>query len=135
MAERGRKIRTMKFMTLVVANGETVEKGGIVCLDTTDAPLAHPPSDATTLVPIGYANSSVTGDGTLTVKVELFDEVLCHGFDNDATTPVDAGDVGGNCWMSGPAEVSADNTSRSVAGRVIGLVDGVVYVAMADLTS
>lgn len=136
MAQRQRKIRTRKFITLTLKTGTAAVKGEIACLDTSTAGQCAPVSTSQTLVPIGYFTDDLTGDGSLTVKIELFDELVAHAFANDSVHPVVAADRGKLCWLKDTKTVSGLSTGRSVAGTVLtfeGTSNAYVVVLMADL--
>jgi hypothetical protein len=104
----------------VLANAKVAVKGEVACLDKSAAAGAKivPAEAQTDLVPIGYFESDLTGDGTTKISVRLFKEITLHRFANDSGTAVAAGHVGQDCYFSDSKTVSMDATSRSIAGRV-----------------
>ena len=106
---------------------QSVERGEMLCLDTSSGLLAIGATSAT-LRPIGYADEDATGDGTTPVRVRLFDEIRVHWWGNDTGgTPVVASDVGSLCYILDDRTVTGDPTGASAAGRVWALdtVNGV----------
>lgn len=127
MARRASKRTSISRVALVLANTIVAEKGQMACVDTASGEVTIGDT-STTLVPIGYFDEDLTGDGTLTVQVRLFQEVWVHWFDNDtAGTPVVAADLIQDCYVLDGATVTGDATGASVAGRVWALsaIDGV----------
>lgn len=117
----------------VLTNAVSVERGEMACLDTTTG-LVTKGAPSLTLRPIGYFDGDLVGDGVLTVRVRLFEEIRLHWWDNDtAGTPVVAADIGSLCFILDDRTVSGDSTGRSVAGRVwaVNTINGVL-VAMVD---
>lgn len=96
------------------------EKGEMACIDTATGLLTIG-GVSLTLRPIGYFDEDLTGDGTLTVRVRLFDEIRVHWWDNDSGgTPVVATDLGNLCYILDDRTVSGSSGlgTRSPAGRV-----------------
>lgn len=121
MAERLRNIKTISRIERVLRNAAVAEKGNIACIDTTDG-LVVPGAVATTLVPIGWFEETLTGNGTALIGVTLFTEVECAVMINSSTGPVADADVGKVCYLHSAFEVSMTATGKSVAGRVMGIV-------------
>lgn len=95
--------------------------GEIACLDTSTGKL-NDVGTSTTLVPIGYFQSDVTGDGTTPVEIVLFDKLSTHMFDNDsAPNALTAADRGAECYLKDGRTVSSLSTGRSVAGLVLNI--------------
>jgi hypothetical protein len=119
---------------MVLKNTIVAEKGNIACLDTADGSLTVG-AVSTTLIPIGWFESTLTGDGTATIGVQLFAEIDCVAMINSSTGPVAAANIGSNCYLHSAFEVSMTATGKSVLGRVWGLVGtgagAVVYVQPA----
>jgi len=112
----------------VLASGEVAVVGEIASLNTADGEF-YAGQALTTLVPRGYFSESKTGDGTVTVKVELFHPVRQHGFTNDTGGgEVLAANIGSECFIKDGDTVSMTSTNRSKAGRVAGLEGGIVWV-------
>lgn len=126
MAQRMTKKTALKRVALVLTNLLVAEKGKLACIDTATG-LVVLGTTATTLIPIGYFDEDKTGDGTVTVKIRLFQPVWVHWFENDGATAVVAADLLGPCYILDDETVTGDATGASVAGRVWALstVDGV----------
>lgn len=102
-----------------LATSEVAEKGKIACIDTSTGTLKVAQT-STTLIPIGYFDKSMTGDGSTLCPVELFSDMRLHWFDNDsAPNAVDGTMIMTECYLKDGATVSALSTSRSKAGRVL----------------
>ena len=89
----------------------------------------------TGLRPIGYFDESKTGNGTLTVRVQLFREIWVDRFANGTSTDaVAASDIGNLCYVldSQTVSIDSDTDSRSVAGRIWGLQNGGVLVEVGS---
>lgn len=130
MAERLIRFKTLSRIERVLANAEVAEKGHVACIDLTDGTLVAG-AVSTTLFPIGWFESSLTGDGTATIAVKLFSEKLVAALANASTGAVDDDDVGALCYVHSSSEVSMTATGKSVAGRVWGLSGALVLVEMA----
>ena len=120
MAERLIRTQTWSRLERVLKNGAVAEKGNVAAIDLTDGALVVG-AVATTLFPIGYFESSLTGDGTKTISVALFREINIVPLVNSGTGPVDDGDVGNLTYLHSAFEVSMTGTGKSVAGRVWGI--------------
>jgi len=132
MGERMTRQETWSYGTHVLKNGTDAVKGEIACLEIGSG-LVVPGDDAVDLLPIGYFDESVEGDGVATVNVRYFVEHRLDRFDNDtAPNAVEAADVGGFCFIKDGRTVSALGTDRSVAGRVWGVTARGVLVEMAS---
>jgi hypothetical protein len=107
----------------ILTNAIAVEKGELACIDTATGLLTIG-ATSLTLRPIGTfeVDGVVTGDGSATVRVKLFDEIRVHYFDNDTGgTPVVATDLGNLCYVLDGRTVTGDATGASAAGRVWGV--------------
>ena len=127
MAERARKVTRISRVSVVLANAVQADKGQMALIQTSSGEAAIG-STSVTLIPIGYFNENLLGDGSLEVIIDLFREVTLHWFDNDGGgTPVVAADLLQDVHVLDSGTVSGDATGRSVAGRVWALntVDGV----------
>lgn len=135
MTDRMTRNERWEYAQFVLANTIVVEKGKMACLDTSSGEATNG-AVSTTLRPIGYWDESITGDGTAEVRVRLFDHLRLHWWDNDTGTAVDAADIGSLCFILDETTVSADSTSRSVAGRVyaINATNGVLVDMVQDDT-
>jgi len=128
MAQRSRRILTWKRMALPLTNAVAVEKGELICIDTATG-LFDKGGVSTTLLPVGYADEDLTGDGTVLLHVTLFDEKRLHVWDNDTGTPVTAADIGSDAYIVDERSVSSSSATntRSVAGRIFGVTsEGVI---------
>lgn len=121
MAEKGRSIRTLKYLSEVVPNAQVYEKGHLVCYDTSTDTFKNGAAANANLIPVGYWAKSGTGTGAIVDNViELFDEVLVVGFENNPTTnTVVAADRFSSVYLDGDHVVCNLATGRSVAGRFI----------------
>ena len=117
MADRRRKQYVWGYFERPLKNAAVAVKGQIACIDTADGALV-PVSAAATLVPIGYFEQSMTGDGTTVCRVMLFKDVYLDKFTNDGSTAVTNAQVMQLCYLKDGSTVSGDSTSRSVAGKV-----------------
>lgn len=120
MAERLIRTQTWSRLERVLKNGAVAEAGNVACLDLTDGALVAG-AVSLTLLPIGYFETSLTGDGTKTVFVQLFKEINIVPMVNSSTGPVDDGDVGNLTYLHSSFEVSMTGTGKSIAGRVWGV--------------
>jgi hypothetical protein len=109
------------YYPFVLKSGEVAEKGHMACLDTTQSGKVVKGAASTTLIPIGIFQESFTGDGTKKISVKLFQEIKAFWWDNDASSPLAASDIGGWAYIKDSHTVSADDTSRSVAGLVLAI--------------
>lgn len=125
---RIRDTRPKKAISLPLTNAVAVDHNYIACVDTTTGKLTNG-GTSTTLLPIGYFRDAATGDGTTVVTVDLFDNVVCHFFDNDTGSPVAADDIGSTCYIKDTGTVSMDSTGRSIAGIVF-QVDSILGVGV-----
>lgn len=101
--------------------------GEIACLDTATGKL-NVVGTSTTLIPMGYFESDVTGDGTTPVEIVLFSKLDVHMFNNDsAPNALTVADRGSECYLKDGRTVSALSTGRSVAGIVLN-IDSVLGV-------
>ena len=118
----------------VLANSEVAEQGHLACIDTSSGEIVVG-QVGTGLRPIGYFDESKTGNGTLTVRVQLFREIWVDRFANGTSTDaVAASDIGNLCYVldSQTVSIDSDTDSRSVAGRIWGLQNGGVLVEVGS---
>lgn len=130
MAQRMRRREAWSYYEGVLTSAEVVEKGHIACIDLDTGTLVKSKEDAN-LLPIGYFEQDLTGDGTKTVRVQLFREIWVDRFANDTGTAVVAADVGSVCYLLDSETVTGDATGHSIAGRVWGVSSAGVLVEMA----
>lgn len=121
MAERLINSKTISRLELPLKNASVAEKGNIACIDTADGSLV-PAAVATTLVPIGWFEDSLTGDGTTTIGVKLFQEYACAKFVNSGTGAVTTAHRFQTTYLHSAFEVSMTATGKSKAGIVIDIV-------------
>lgn len=129
MARRTHRL-TIKRLRVTLASGQVAARGKRAHANTADGLAYATPSTITTLIPIGYFTEDVTGDGTLTTLVDLFEEVSLDGWDNDdSPNAVEAADVFTEVYLKDETTVSTLSTNRSKAGRVFMIGDdGRVYI-------
>lgn len=85
---------------------------------------------ATGLVPIGFFTDDLTGDGTLTVGVQLFHEVNLYRFTNDGTTAIThAGQV---AYVKTSTVVTGDATGATALGIVYEVATDGIWVHCVD---
>lgn len=123
MAERTTRSSDWSYAEFVLANAEVAEKGHMACIDTASGEV-KPGQESTTLVPVGYFEENLVGDGSKKVRVRLFKEKRLHWWEND-TNPDDvvAADIMKVCYIKDSKTVSASDAAgtRSVAGIVWGV--------------
>ena len=117
MTERARRRTWLTHVEYVLTNVVLAEKGKIAVVDTATG-LVTKGAVSATLVPIGYFDETKTGDGTLSVRIALFQGVWVHWFANDTGTAVVAADLLGPCYIFDDETVTGDATGATVAGRV-----------------
>jgi hypothetical protein len=115
---------SLKQILRVLKNAAVAHEGGMACIDTADGSLV-PAAVSATLVPIGYfidvGETGVTGDGTKTVKVRLFKEVIAWWYTNDTGTPITDAKFASVCYALDDQTVTGNATGKSKAGRVWGV--------------
>lgn len=120
----------------VLKNTATAVDGEVACIDTSGGYEVCPAGTSTTLIGIGYfevrdtVDGTLLGDGTKKVSVRLFEPLVLHVLDNDATNPVLTSDIGSECYLVDKATVSISSggSTRSKAGRVWDVTDDGVLV-------
>lgn len=134
MAERLIHSKTIARIERVLANAAVAEKGNVACINLDDGSLVPGAVDENYL-PIGWFEESLTGDGTQTIGVKLFNEIDCAVLTNSSVGPVGDDDIGALCFLHSSFEVSMTATGKSIAGRVWGIkgsgAGAQVYVEMA----
>lgn len=118
MAARQTRVEAWEYISHIILKTANVAYKGQVAAIELSTGLIVPMASATGLLPIGYFDEDLTGDGVLTVRIHLFAEIRVHRFTNAVSGPVAASDVGNLCYFSAVDTVSMTATSRSVAGRV-----------------
>lgn len=117
MAERLINSKVIDRIERALKLAEVAEKGNVAAIDLADGALVAG-KVAATLLPIGWFEESLTGDGTTKIGVKLFAPIECAILINSSTGPVDDGDVGALCFLHSAFEVSMTATGKSIAGRV-----------------
>ena len=103
--------------------------GGLLVL--ADALAYADPDTITTLQPLGYWTEDLTGDGSTTTVVDLFEEIKVEGLDNDSNpNDVQASDLFSTVYAKDETTVSTSDGggTRSAAGRVILIEGSRVYI-------
>ena len=114
----------------VLTSGQVAERGHLACAELATGQIVVGTADST-LYAIGMFDEDLTGDGTKTVRVKLFREVVLHAFANDSVAPVAADDLFNTCFIKDSSTVSMDGTGRSAAGRIWKATATSVLVEMA----
>jgi hypothetical protein len=129
MARRTHR-KTIKRLRVTLASGEVAVRGQRAHANTANGTVYADHGTITTLIPIGYFTEDVTGDGTITTLVDLFEEISLDGWDNDdAPNNVEAADRFTEVYLKDETTVSTLSTNRSAAGRVFEIgEDGRVYL-------
>ncbi len=125
------RYKTFKTIKVILANGETAVAGNLAAIDTSDGAAYDCSSASTTLLPIGRFAEALDGDGSAKVLIDLFDEVIAHGWANDdAPNAVAAAHIWSEVYIKNGTTVSTSSggSTRSVAGRVIAIEGTRVYV-------
>jgi len=127
------RVREKYFKTIkvILASGEVAVKGNRAAIDTADG-LAYDCSTAsTTLLPIGRFAEAKTGDGSATVLINLEEETKSTAWNNDtAPNNVTIANLWGSVYIKDQTTVSTSSGggTRSVAGRVIAIENGLIYI-------
>ena len=125
------RYKTYKTIKVILASAEVAVRGNLAVIDTTDGLAYDASSASTTLLPIGRFAEALTGDGTLTVLIDLFEETTCHAWTNDtAPNDVSIANLWSEIYIKDQTTVSTSSggSTRSVAGRVIAIENGLIYV-------
>lgn len=119
MAIRRRDTQTLRSYLWVLHAAAVVEQGEAVGFDTSTGTI-KPMGATATQIFMGFAEKSMTGDGTKKLPVSLPDEVEAEWFKNDdAPSNVAADDIGSEVFAKDARTVSTLATGRSRAGRVL----------------
>jgi len=115
--------KTIHKITLPLANSVVAAQGAVACIDRATGSTKGKAVVAavdTHLIPVGRFCSDLTGDGSTTIDIELFEPKRIQWLLNDAADTLTASDVGGLCYFAsgGTVSVPADPSTYSVAGRV-----------------
>lgn len=115
--------------TFLMASNVKIFSGAIVCLE---GGYAVPGKLDTDLVAVGVACETVdnTGgaNGAKSVSVETSHGVREFLLANDTGDPIVQADVGTDCYVLDDQTVTGASSGASVAGKVMGLKDGQVWV-------
>lgn len=129
--------KTVHMIKVALHSGEVATEGAAACIDR-DAGASQGKAVAsqvaTNLIPIGRFAEDLTGNGTRTVKIELFNPKRIHFFANSSASPVDAGDMLGPAYFTAAGEVGVpgDPSALSLAGRVWIVEPGRIGIETAD---
>jgi hypothetical protein len=88
-------------------------QGEIACGDSATGKVV-PAGVSTTLLPLGFFDGELVGDGTAKVSVRLFEEVHAYTCANDAVAPV--ANAFQTVYLQDGGSVSALETGTSIAG-------------------
>jgi len=125
------RFKTLKTIRVILANTEVAVKGNLAVVDTADGLAYSAATPTTTQFPIGRFAEALTGDGVATVLIGLFEETTCHAWVNDtAPNNVTIANLWGSVYIKNGTTVSTSDGggTRSVAGRVIAIENGLIYV-------
>lgn len=125
------KVKEGPYRSFPVKAATRIWGGTIVALDATG--FAVPATTATTLQIMGRAErtadntNGVAGDVTISVEQSISENKDFY-FSNDAATPVVQADVGKTAYAVDDQTVSAVSTGRSIAGTIMGVDAGGVWL-------
>lgn len=125
------RYKTFKTIKVILASAEVAVKGNLAAIDTSDGLAYDCDTESTTFLPIGRFAEAKTGDGTVTVLIDLFEETRCHAWVNDtAPNNVTIANLWGSVYIKNSTTVStsSNGSARSVAGRVIAIENSLIYV-------
>ena len=125
------RFKTLKTLRVTLASGEAAVTGRRAHVSTDDGLCYADPDGHTDLLPIGRFMETFTGNGSRTTVINLFEEILVHGWRNDAApNAVQATDLFQEVFLADGTTVSTsdDGGTRSSGGRAILIEDGLVYV-------
>lgn len=111
-----------------VAASTTIYQGGLVCLDASGN--AVPGAVSATLVARGRAEDTVDNSAGSAGDLNVRTTVGVFQFANDGVAAVTRAHIGDDCYILDDETVSSDDDTgaRSVAGRVIDVDSGGVWV-------
>jgi hypothetical protein len=121
MTERQKIEAHWGYKPFVLKSGVVAEKGKMACLDTTESGKVVAGKPSTTLIPIGWFQETMTGDGVKTISVMLFDEVRLGWWDNDTGAPLAAADILHPCFILDDHTMTATATGHSQGGIVMAI--------------
>lgn len=129
---RNTKSKDGDSRSFLVGANVKIFAGSIVVLE---AGYAKPGKTATALTVAGIACHTLdnTGGSAGAFKVAVTPSLghIDYLLANDTVTPVVQADVGGPCYVKDDQTVTGDDTGASVAGTVMGLESGQVWVRFA----
>lgn len=114
-----RKPITLNSLRAVLTAADVAVKGETACIDTATGLLVNA-QVATGLRAVGTFTESVTGDGTATTLVSLFEEVRCQEWLNDTVAPVTQALLGQPVYIKDGRTVTLTAAGHSPAGIFMG---------------
>lgn len=128
-----KEMKTVTVVKVPLTNLETAVENEAAAYDTATGKATVAANGSTTLLPIGYFDEGLVGDGTTPVRVRLPREYNCRWYANDAggTPVVAATHRFQNCYMLDGVTVTAASAGNSVRGTVID-VDATRGVLVAE---
>lgn len=125
------RYKTFKTLRVILATGQVAVKGNLAVVKLSDGLAYAVSAVATDQMPIGRFAEALTGDGTETVLIDLFEETTAHAWTNDtAPNNVTIANLWGEVYIKDGTTVSTSSggSTRSKAGRVIAIENGLIYV-------
>lgn len=125
-----RRKKTFLTIQAILATDEVSVDGQHAFGNTADG-LVYATPTADTMFPIGRFAEAKTGDGVDTVLIRLYDEAKLDNWLNDtAPNNVTAANLWGSVYAKSGTTVSTSDGggTRPVAGRVVAIEDGLIYV-------
>lgn len=125
------RYKTFKTLRVILATGQVAVKGNLAVVKLSDGLAYAVSAVATDQMPIGRFAEAATGDGTLTVLIDLFEETIAHAWNNDsAPNNVTIANLWGEVYIKDGTTVSTSSggSTRSKAGRVIAIENSLIYV-------
>lgn len=117
MAERSVIEEEWAYGEFVLTTATVAEKGKMAVGDVSTAGEVKPGTADTDLVPLGWFDQTLTGDGVKKVRVRFFRPKKLTWWVNDGTNPVLAADVFSDVYIVNDTTVSILATGRSKAGK------------------
>jgi hypothetical protein len=118
MAERMVTKAYWGYHLYTLKSGVLAEKGKMAAIDTADGSVTKG-ATSTTLIPLGIFAETLTGNGTLQIQVELFEEIVGRWWNNDTGAAVTAAMLGQACYIKDDQTVTSLSTGASKAGTVM----------------
>lgn len=125
------RYKTFRTLKVILATGQVAVQGNLAVVDTADGLAYAVSAVSTTQMPIGRFAEAMTGDGTATVLIDLFEETIAHAWTNDsAPNNVTIANLWGEVYIKDGTTVSTSSggSTRSKAGRVIAIENSLIYV-------